>query len=93
MNLYMLPEPVKPQYEDSSHTLMDKVFKGRRYLGTSMKEPSANGSIAVEEGEKSISDMLDVVNEFFATDWKEYVEEIKTLPLNIYDEYEPVKIK
>jgi photosystem II stability/assembly factor-like uncharacterized protein len=93
MNLYMLPEPSKPQYEDSSHTLMDKIYKGRRYIGTSMKEPSPNGRFAVDQGEKGIVEMLDVVNGFFSTDWKEYVEEIKSLPLNIYDEYEPVKIE
>jgi hypothetical protein len=89
----MLPEPSKPQYEDSSHTLMDKIYKGRRYIGTSMKEPSPNGRFAVDQGEKGIVEMLDVVNGFFSTDWKEYVEEIKSLPLNIYDEYEPVKIE
>jgi photosystem II stability/assembly factor-like uncharacterized protein len=93
MNLYMLPEPVKPQYEDSSHTLMSKVFSGRRFLGTSYSEPSPNGQLAVNTAMKKVDEVLAVVNQFFSDDWKAYIKDIKSLPLEIFEEFDPVEIK
>ena len=93
MNLYMLPPPEKPQYQDDSHTLMTKIWGGRRFLGTSYGAPSPNGAHAVATAERKIKEMLTTVNTFFSEDWQPYVEEIKSLPLKIFEEYEPVEIK
>jgi hypothetical protein len=93
MNLYMLPEPVKPQYQDDSNTLMTKIWGGRRFLGTSYGAPSPNGEYAVDTAKREIEEMITTVNAFFSEDWKPYVEDIKSLPMKIFEEYEPVEIK
>ncbi len=93
MNLYMLPEPSKPQYEDSSHTLMSKIYKGRNFLGTSFSAPSANGQNAVNTAKREAAKIVEGINEFFSGDWAEYVSKIKSLPMDIFKEYEAVKIE
>lgn len=93
MNLYMMPESVKEQYEDSSHTLMSKIWDGRRFLGTSFGAPSANGQHAINTAKRESEKVLEGVNQFFAEDWKDYVSKIKELPLDIFKEFEAVKIE
>jgi len=91
MNLYMLPKPVKTQYEDDSHTLMTKLWNARRFLGSSNGAPTPNGQNAIKNADRKSEEILEGVNAFFSKDWKEYIEKIKALPLDIFKEYEEVR--
>lgn len=93
MNLYMLPKPVKTQYEDDSETLMTQLWNARRFLGSSTGAPTPNGQNAIKNTTKKSMDILTGVNAFFSKDWKEYISKIKELPLDIFKEYEEVKIE
>jgi len=93
MNLYMMPEPPKPQYEDNSHTLMSQIYGGRRFLSASDSAPSPNGMHAINKAEKRTKEVMAAINEFFSDEWNTYLERIKSLPMEIFDEYEEVKIK
>jgi len=93
MNLYMLPKPKKTEYRDDSETLLNKLWGGRRFLGTSLGEPSENGTHAINTAKRESKKVVEGINSFFATDWKEYVQKIKELPMDIFKEYEEVKIE
>jgi len=93
MNLYMLPTSDKPEYKDDSHTLMSQLWGGRRFLGTSLGAPSTNGQYAVDKAEKKAAEVVGGINNFFENDWKSYIEKIKELPMDIFKEYDPVKVK
>ncbi len=93
MNLYMLPKPKKTQYEDDSETLMTQLWNARRFLGASTGAPTPNGQHAIKNADVKSKEILEGINMFFADDWKAYISKIKALPLDIFKEYEEVKIE
>ena len=93
MQLYMLEESSKPEYRDNSNTLNSKLSMANRFINTSTAEPSKNGQYAVETAIRETEKVLDGINRFFDTQWKEYIEGIKKLPMNIYKEYDTIEIK
>jgi len=93
MNLYMLPEAKKVEYRDSSETLMSKIRSGRRFLGTSAGAPTPNGQNAVNTALKASNKVIESVNGFFSGEWSEYVEKVKTLPVDIFKEYKEIEIE
>ena len=93
MNLYLLPESKKVEYKDDSHTLMTKLFNARRFLGTSTAGPTENGSYAVAKAEREATEVIGGINEFFDTEWKDYLSKIKALKLDIFKEFDRIEIK
>jgi len=93
MNLYMLPEAKKVEYRDDSKTLMSKIWGGRRFLGTSAGAPTPNGQNAINTALKASDEVINGINTFFGGDWKEYVDKVKALPVDIFKEYDPIKIE
>jgi len=93
MTLYMLPKPVKVQYEDDSETLMTQLWNARRFLGASTGAPTANGKHAIENADRRSRDVIRGVNEFFSGEWKEYIGKVKSLPMDIFKEYEEVRME
>ncbi len=93
MHLYMLPPERKTEYRDNSKTLNSKLGKANSFLRTSTAEPTPNGKSAIRTAEKSTNEVIVAVNLFFKTEWKTYIEAIKALPVNIYKEFEEIKIK
>ncbi len=91
MNLYMLPEPEKTEYRDDSQTLLSKLFMGRRFLSTSLGAPTENGKHAIETAQEASKAVLNGINEFFVDDWSKYIQKIKSLPMDIFKEYEEIK--
>ena len=90
MNLYMLPEPEKTEYRDDSQTLLSKLFMGRRFLSTSLGAPTENGKHAIETAQEASKAVLNGINEFFVDDWSKYIQKIKSLPMDIFKEYEEI---
>ena len=93
MNLYMLPEAKKPEYRDNSHTLMSKIWNGRRFLGTSAGAPTPNGEHAINKATRAAEEVVTGINAFFEGNWTEYVDKIKALPVDIFKEYDPIKFE
>lgn len=93
MHLYMLPEAKKTEYRDNSNTLNAKLSMGNRFLGTATGAPTANGQYAIRNAQEATISVLEAVNEFFEDDWKPYINALKELPLNIYNEFESVEIE
>ncbi len=94
MNLYSLPPSEKTEYRDDSATLLNKVFTARRYFRASTGAPTPNGQNAINNAERQSSEVLTGINEFFSSDWKEYVEKIKALPMeDLFKDYEEIKIE
>lgn len=92
MQLYFLPESQKPQYRDDSHTLSSSLGGGRRFIGTSLGEPSPNGLHAIEKAKRETEKTVASINEFFEKDWAPYAEQIKALPKEVIKYFEPVEI-
>lgn len=93
MNLYMLPPPEKTEYQDGSKTLTSQLRNARRFLSASDGAPNQNAQHAINKAENQAKEVLQGINLFFETTWSEYQEEIKALPLDIFKEFEPVKIE
>jgi hypothetical protein len=93
MNLYTLPQAKKPGYRDSSHTLSSQLGSARRFLNTSTGAPTPNGMNAIRKAEKATQDVVSGVNRFFEIDWTNYLEKVKALSMDIYKEFEKVKIE
>jgi len=93
MNIYMLPKPDKPEYRSNDHTLMNQLWTARRYLGSSDSGPTKNGQYAIDKAEKQAIEVIKGINTFFDTNWSEYVEKIKALPLDIFKDFDKVKIE
>ena len=92
MNLYLLPESKKTEYRDDSHTLMSKVWNARRFLGTSTAGPTPNGRYAVATAERQAAEVVSGINTFFGGDWKDYLDKIKALKLDIFKEFDRVEM-
>lgn len=92
MNLYMLPEAKKVEYRDDSHTLMSKVYNGRRFVHTSAGAPTPNGQHAIDKALIASDVVIKAVNVFFDGDWKLYVTKIKKLPMDIFKEFDAIDI-
>ncbi|NNE13787.1 MAG: hypothetical protein HKN51_02340 [Saprospiraceae bacterium] len=92
MNLYMLPEAKKVEYRDDSHTLMNKVYSARRFLGTSAGAPTENGQHAIKTAIRETKKVLTGINSFFEGPWSEYVEDVKALPVDIFKSFDPIDI-
>lgn len=93
MNLYMLPKARKTEYRDDSHTLNAKLGLANRFINTATGAPSPNGQNVIETARKATAKVVEAVNLFFQNEWKEYLEKVKSLPLDIYEEFEPIEIK
>jgi len=93
MHLYMLPEARKTAYRDDSHTLNSKLRTASSFLNTSTGVPTKNGRNAIDTARRATEEILQLINSFFAEDWKSYSDMIKELPLNIFKEFEEVHIK
>ena len=93
MNLYSLPPSKKTEYRDSSHTLNSKLRGASRFLRTSTGAPSPNGENAIRKAEKATKEVVDGINDFFETDWNEFTVKLKDLSMDIFEEFENVKIE
>jgi hypothetical protein len=93
MNLYMLPESDKTEYRDNSKTLTSQLRNGRRFLSASTGAPNENAKIAVANAIGEAEKILEGINRFFTDQWPAYLEKIKALPLDIFKEYETIKIE
>jgi len=93
MNLIILTKSDKVEYRDNSKTLNRQLWRARMFLGASLGEPSENGLNAVKNTERKISGVLTAVNGFFEDDWSAYLTKIKGLPLDIFKEYESIRIE
>ncbi|MGA0284713.1 MAG: hypothetical protein ACO3M5_08380, partial [Saprospiraceae bacterium] len=89
----MLPEARKTAYRDDSHTLNSKLRTASSFLNTSTGAPTKNGRNAIDTARRATEEILQLINSFFAEDWKSYSDMIKELPLNIFKEFEEVHIK
>ena len=70
------------------------MFTARRYFRASTGAPTPNGQNAINNAERQSSEVLTGINEFFSSDWKEYVEKIKALPMeDLFKDYEEIKIE
>ena len=93
MNLYMLPDSRKTEYRDNSETLNSKLYKANNFLRASTGAPTANGQIAVDQAEEAVEEAVNSINSFFESDWNDYIEYVKNLPLSVYETFKPVKIE
>ncbi|NNK90240.1 MAG: hypothetical protein HKO89_06485, partial [Saprospiraceae bacterium] len=93
MNLYMLPESGKTEYRDNSKTLTSQLRNGRRFLSAATGAPNENAKIAVANATGKAEKVLVGINEFFSDQWPAYLDKIRALPLDIFKEYETIKIE
>ena len=94
MNLYSLPPSEKTEYRDDSETLMNKVFTARRFFRAATGAPTPNGQNAINNAERQAGEVLEGINAFFGEDWKEYVEKVKSLPMeDLFKVYEEIKLE
>ncbi len=93
MNLYMLPERDKPEYVDDAHTLNSQLWKARQFLGTSSSAPTDNGRHAIRKAEVRADEILHEINTFFESNWPKHVENLRNLKLDIFKDYEAIKIE
>ena len=93
MNLYSLPPAKKTEYRDGSHTLNSKLRGANKFLRASEAAPTANGEFAIKKAELATQEVVEAINMFFEKDWKLYIGKLKTLSMDIFKEYEKVKIE
>ena len=58
-----------------------------------MGAPTENGMHAVTKAHNEAKGVINGINAFFSGDWKDYVDKIKELPMDIFKEIEEVKIE
>jgi len=73
--------------------ILTPLWTGRRFLGTSYGAPTENGSHAITAAKNESKKVVAGINEFFASDWKTYIQKIKALPMDIFKEYDEIKIE
>ncbi|MBT8190641.1 MAG: hypothetical protein KJO29_09435, partial [Bacteroidia bacterium] len=87
------PESGKTEYRDNSKTLTSQLRNGRRFLSAATGAPNENAKIAVATATGKAEKVLVGINEFFSDQWPAYLDKIRALPLDIFKEYETIKIE
>ncbi len=93
MNLYFLPESKKTEYRDNSNTLGSKLGMARNFLRTSTAAPTPNGMNAVRTAERAAKEVIEGVNQFFESEWSPYIKDLEEMPMEIFKNYNAVKIE
>jgi len=91
-NLYMMPKDVKG-IQRNPNNLSSMIWRARFYLRATEGPPSPNGEIVIRKVKSLAQEIIDGGNEFFETDWMEYKKKFEALDLDIFGDFEPVKIE
>lgn len=78
---------------DNPNLLISKLGTAYEHLTSSWKAPGENTKLAIKLAADDLQIIVDEVNKFFETEWKDYQEKVQNANIQFFEKYEPVKIK
>lgn len=78
--------------QSDENKIMSKLYRTRNYLLSSYEKPSQMFEISMKDLSNSVDQVALRVNEYFTTEWKKLLNQIKESKLELIDEIEPIKI-
>lgn len=89
--LYMQPEGLKG-IQRTSDNVMGKLYEARRYISAARGEPNQPAQRALRVARDRTAQALEQINDFFATDFSDYQEEVESMSIPLFKAYEPVRM-
>jgi bisphosphoglycerate-dependent phosphoglycerate mutase len=69
-----------------------KIFTASRYLQSSTDAPSQSERRALQHAEARLQRLIDNVNAFFEDDWPAYRSAVEQADLQLFSDYEPLRL-
>jgi len=71
-------------------TVINQFFEANATITAKMIEPGMQEEQQVKEAEELISQAIEKINRFFATDWLAFRKQVEQTPVKIFKEYKPI---
>lgn len=89
-NLFMQAEGLKG-YQDNSRKLNTYLYNATSHIGSVNGAPTSTTRNAVKKAKEETDKVVEQINGFFKTKWKEYEEEIAKYQSKLFKEYDDLK--
>ena len=90
--LFVSPENQKG-IQRTADNLQFTLFRASSYLGASTGAPSQAAQRSMEQARQQLTDILNKVNNFFATDFAAYQAKVEAAQYSLFKKYEAIKIE
>ena len=89
MKLFTNP-PNQKGIQRAPNTLNGKISAAMYHLGSSVGKPGGNAINAKRNAETHTKEVLEKVNAFFETDWKDYQKKVESIQYSLFKEIETI---
>ena len=73
-------------------TVMALMYTARGYITSGMNAPDPSATVAMEHAQQRLSEALDAVNTFFATDWAAYEQAVRDADVELFAPRTPLTL-
>jgi len=72
-------------------TVMNQMQQAQQSISSKMVAPGQQEETLIVNAEKAISDLIEKINSFFDTKWKDYRQQVENTKVNLFKEYKPIQ--